>query len=72
MYPPQINMLTQYLEKKKLLNVNQHGCRPNCSTFHAVFEICDDFCDNLDKGYTTCGLFLDLAKAFDSIDHNIL
>ena len=64
--------LTQYLEKKKLLNVNQYGFRPNCSTSHAVSEISDDFFDNLDKEYTTCGLFLDLAKAFDTVDHNIL
>ena len=64
--------LTQYLEKKKLLNVNQYRFRPNSSTSHAVSEICDNFFDNLDKGYTTCGLFLDLAKAFDTVDHNIL
>ena len=64
--------LTQYLEKKKLLNVNQYGFRPICSTSHAISEICDDCFDNLDKGYTTCGLFLDLAKAFDTVDHNIL
>ena len=35
--------LTQYLEKKKLLNVNQYGFRPNCSTSHAVSKICDYF-----------------------------
>ena len=60
------------MEKKKLLNVNRYGFRPNCSTSYAVSEICDDFCDNLDKGYTTCGLCLDLAKAFDTVVHNIL
>ena len=64
--------LTQYLEKNKLLNVNQYGFRPNCSTSHAVSEICDDFFDNLDKGYTACGLFLYLAKAFNTVHHNIL
>ena len=55
-----------------LINMDLLNFRPNCSTSHAGSEICDDFFDNLDKGYTTCGLFLDLAKAFDTVDHNIL
>ena len=27
---------------------------------------------NLDNGLTTCTIFLDLAKAFDSVSHSIL
>ena len=37
-----------------------------------MVEIQNMLCNNLDKGRITCAVLLDLAKAFDSVNHNIL
>ena len=34
--------------------------------------MCDDWSDNMDKGRLTGVVFLDIRKAFDSVDHSIL
>ena len=34
--------------------------------------MCDDWSDNMDKGKLTGVVFLDIRKAFDSVDHSIL
>ena len=34
--------------------------------------MCDDWSDNVDKGKLTGVVFLDIRKAFDSVDHSIL
>ena len=33
---------------------------------------CDEIINNLDNSKITCAIFLDLAKAFDTIDHSVL
>ena len=44
----------------------------NSSSELAVTTIYDTFLDNLDKHLYTCAIFLDIKKAFDTIDHKIL
>ena len=50
----------------------QFGFRQNHSTTQALIEIADNLKESIDKKMTTCGIFLDLTKAFDTVDHKIL
>ena len=46
--------------------------RQGHSTVDAVLCIVNELCDSFDAGATTIGVFLDLSKAFDSLNMNIL
>ena len=61
-----------YLLKFKLLSPNQFGFQCSVSTSHAISAVYDDLLNNADKKYYSCCLFMDLSKAFDAVDHNIL
>jgi len=42
------------------------------SILPALIQMCDDWYDNMDKGKLTSVVFLDIRKAFDSVDRSIL
>ena len=64
--------LSGYFEDNKLFNQNQYGFRPGHSTEHAALELVDKITSQMDNNETPINIFLDLSKAFDTIDHNIL
>ena len=66
------SQLENYLTKKKLLTDNQYGFRTGYSTSLAVSNICDVIIHNLENNEITCAIFLDLAKAFDTVNHAVL
>ncbi len=49
-----------------------NGFHKGHSTSMSLIEITDKRRDALDKGEYLLGLYLDLSKAFDTVDHNIL
>ena len=61
-----------FLNKHSLLSKHQFGFRPKFSTEYAILDLYEKLIHNLDSGLTTCTIFLDLAKAFDSVSHDIL
>ena len=64
--------LYEYLDKHNLLYKSQYGFRSLHSTEMASLEIIDIILKDLDKGKIPIGIFLDLSKAFDTLDHKIL
>ena len=61
-----------FLKNTTLFNDFQFGFREGYSTTLALTEICDHFRNNLDNREITCGVFVDVAKAFDTVNHSIL
>ena len=64
--------LYAFLTKKSILNDNQYGFRPAHSTIDAVSKFTTHVLKSLENKLCTLAVFLDLSKAFDTIDHNIL
>ena len=64
--------LYSYFNKNDIFYKSQFGFRENYSTELAVAKICDEIIENFDNHKITCSVFLDLAKAFDTVDHKIL
>lgn len=64
--------LIKYLEHNSLLAENQFGFRAGRSTEDAVTQLVDTVVGKMDKGQKCMGVFLDLAKAFDTVSRPIL
>jgi len=65
------NQLCLYLSDNKLLNRYQSGFWSFHSTATALLDATNQWYFNIDNGLVTSVVFLDLAKAFDTIDHDI-
>ena len=66
------NRVSNFLHNKNLLNKSQYGFRKNHSTEQAILEIQNNIIENFKNNKITAGIFLDLSKAFDCINHTLL
>ena len=66
------NRVYNQLDSKDLLYEKQFGFQRNNSTEHAILQLKRDITDSFEKGEYTLGVFIDLSKAFDTADHQIL
>ena len=66
------NRLIKFLEKSGIIYAHKYSFQKSKSTTHAVFNIHTRIVKALDQGTFTCSVFLDFAKAFDTVDHHIL
>ena len=63
--------LSTYFNENKLIFDNQYGFRPKHSTEYAALELVDRIITQMDKKKVPINIFLDLSKAFDTIDHTV-
>ena len=67
-----LNQFTAYLTERKLLSNNQSGNRKNHSTETLNVAFTDSLLEAIDKKQISMVVFIDLSKAFDSIEHHTL
>ena len=72
MYYYYYEQLYDYLLKTEIINPKQSGFRKGHSTATAVIEVSDHIFSEMAKGNIVAALFIDLTKAFDTVDHSIL
>ena len=66
------NRLFNYLMKHKIISAAQYGFQPNRGTEHAILELQDRVINIMNNKECCVGVFMDLSKAFDTLDHKIL
>ena len=66
------DQLYHYVNENDLLNNCQPGFRSLHSTLTALLETNDNWCVNIDRGLLNGVIFIDLKKAFDTNDHEII
>ena len=64
--------LYTFLNNNNIIYNLQFGFRQHCSTSHALINITENITKALDDGSIGCRVFVDLQKAVDTGDHQIL
>ena len=64
--------LIEYLQENNLLYIEQYGFRPGHSTELACIRLIDHIAKQVDSGKIPINIYIDLSKAFDTLNHTIL
>ena len=66
------NCLYKYLTDQKTLHPQQFGFRKVHSIEHAIAQLVDQIYESFENDNYTVGIFVDLSKVFNKVDHTIL
>ena len=64
--------LMKFITKENILSDNQYGFQKNKTTSLTILDIYTKIVSSIENNDIACGIFLDFAKAFDTVNHSIL
>ena len=64
--------LNKFLDLHSIIYPEQYGFRAGSSTTHSLISITETIKKTIDEKKYGCGVFIDLKKAFDTVNHEIL
>ena len=67
-----VSRLDNFINRYNILSNSQYGFRTSHSTSMALMELTEEISSAIDKKHYLVSIFVDLKKAFDTIDHTIL
>ena len=67
-----LNRILKFLNKNNIVYKHQFGFRKDHATAHALTEVIDYVYKSLDEGSYVFGIYNDLRKTFDTVQHQIL
>jgi len=66
------NRLKVFIDKNEILYRSQYGFRDKHSSQHAILDIVNSIQKNMDNKLFSCGIFIDVKNALDTVDYSIL
>ena len=66
------NRLESYIQSNNILINNQYGFRSAHSTYMAMLDMVNKVSESIDNHEVSIGIFIDLSKAFDTLNHGVL
>jgi hypothetical protein len=67
-----LNRFSVFFDRNNILNPHQHGFRQHYSTNTAMADMLDNITKCTDKKLKVLALYIDMSKAFESLNHKIL
>ena len=64
--------LCNHLSENQMFYSKEFGFQRGHSTEHAIMQLIDQISSNFEKNNFALGVFIDLSKVFDTVDHDIL
>ena len=61
-----------FLDKENVIYKQQFDLRPKHCTTHAIISITEKIREALNEGKFACGVCVDLQKAFDKVNHEVI
>lgn len=62
----------KYLKDQNILYAKKFGFQVSHTTGHVIAQLNDQICESLEKNEYTPGVFIDLSKAFNTVDQSVL